>query len=271
MIKTHLQEGMENLKELFLGMMYSVREQVVDARTALINGDVDLAEIVNEREKAINRKELVIDKECEKVLALYGPVAIDLRLVLSIIEMNTHLERLGDLAQMIAEGVIRIPAGKVKKAIEILEISEMYEDVIDSLHMTISCFEEDDISNTPKILIKNKGIKARLANTKPAFAKLIKKHHEDAEFILTLFSISRAILRMLDMIDNVVEEIVFYVEAKIIKHKKKKHKKIEKHLHKKELESEESESELESGSDLQEQTTPETKPNQEDLPYKKEV
>lgn len=236
MTLSHLQESMDNLKDLFMSMMTSVREQLFDVKFALAQGDKDLAEIVDQRENAINRKELLIDKECEKILALYGPVAIDLRLVLSIIEMNTHLERLGDLAQMIAEGVINLSAKKLKSYSAELHIDEYCEKVVESFDMAIFCFENENIQNIPEILIKNRHVKKQVKESLNDFVKLLKEKPNDAESLLILYSISRAILRMLDMIDNIVEEIVFYIEAHVIKHKKKKHKKLARHIKSKELE-----------------------------------
>src|SRR4051794_6378361 len=65
---------------------------------ALCDGRPDLAAEVKQQEKDIDRREIAIESECLRVLALYQPVACDLRRVLTILRINRDLERIGDLA-----------------------------------------------------------------------------------------------------------------------------------------------------------------------------
>ena len=79
-------------------MWVLVLSQLRNAKSALVNSDSDLARVVISLEKRVNAFELKIDSDCENYIALFSPVAIDLRLVLSILKINKTLERIGDFA-----------------------------------------------------------------------------------------------------------------------------------------------------------------------------
>jgi len=98
----------ENLNQVGLEMLSLCKSQLEKANEAFKNNDSDLAEEVIFTESHINALDLKIEKDCEKFLALYNPVAIDLRFIMTVRKMNTDLERIGDHAYGISKYVVDI-------------------------------------------------------------------------------------------------------------------------------------------------------------------
>ncbi len=94
------------LKSRIIKMSSLVEEQLEFAIKAIDEENPKLAELVNEREDKVNKLDRKIEKTCQKVIALSQPVAMDLRLVMSALTINTNLERIGDLAENIARNYL---------------------------------------------------------------------------------------------------------------------------------------------------------------------
>src|SRR5689334_81547 len=103
---THLEEELASLKTEITEMWLMVISQLHKTKEALIQFDKDLAREVVATEKRVNAQELKIDRECENIIALFNPVAVDLRTVLAILKINNNLERSGDIAEGIAKYII---------------------------------------------------------------------------------------------------------------------------------------------------------------------
>src|SRR6478672_4331708 len=98
-----IEPELQALKDNVLDMLSLVRNQMIKCREAIHKSDVELAEDVIREEKNVNTQEIAIDRDCENILALYTPVATDLRLVLATLKMTNDLERIGDCAKSIAK------------------------------------------------------------------------------------------------------------------------------------------------------------------------
>ncbi|MEP7170315.1 MAG: PhoU domain-containing protein, partial [Bacteroidota bacterium] len=105
---THLDIELAKLKEDMLEMFQMVISQLDKSKNSLINLDKDLAREVIVTEKRVNSFELKLDRDCENIIALFNPVAVDLRFVLANLKINSNLERVGDIADGIAKFVIDI-------------------------------------------------------------------------------------------------------------------------------------------------------------------
>lgn len=102
----HTEREMLALREEVNQMWKLVISQLEKAKQSFLNGDVELAREIVSREKRVNAFELKIDSDCENYIALYSPVAVDLRLILSLIKISSTLERIGDFCDGIARYVI---------------------------------------------------------------------------------------------------------------------------------------------------------------------
>src|ERR1700676_4625755 len=100
-----LPRQIDGLKQKILYVGTLVEEAIAKAISALINRDGVLAEKIIANDDVIDRMEVEVEEECLKILALYQPVANDLRFVVATLKINNDLERMGDLAKNIAKRV----------------------------------------------------------------------------------------------------------------------------------------------------------------------
>jgi len=133
-----IEEEINALKGSISQMWALVHQQLYNAGEALLTGDKELAFKVMNRERRVNAFELKIDSDCEDIIALYAPVAIDLRFVLAMYKINTNLERLGDFAESIARFAGNMPVGEPidPELIKATRIEEMLKAVLEMMSVT---------------------------------------------------------------------------------------------------------------------------------------
>ena len=137
-------------------MLTLCKSQLDKAREAFVNHDTDLAEEVMNTEKRVNSLDLKIEKDCEKFLALYNPVAVDLRFIMAVLKMNAELERIADHAFNISKYVVEEDKKIAPHLLKALEFDKMYE-TLDSMidHITFA-YTEKDVKTARKVFKKDK-------------------------------------------------------------------------------------------------------------------
>ncbi|HHT04482.1 MAG TPA: phosphate transport system regulatory protein PhoU, partial [Bacteroidales bacterium] len=152
----HTEREMQSLKEEVNQMWKLVISQLEKARQAFIDNDIELALEIMSREKRVDAFELKIDSDCENYIALYSPVAIDLRLTLSLIKISNTLERIGDFASGVARHILDDDCNKVEpKLIEELQIEKMFDMLIGMLSDGFVALESENTKISGKILAKD--------------------------------------------------------------------------------------------------------------------
>ena len=223
---THLDTELQSLRTELTEMWMLVLSQMNKAKNALLNFDKDAATEVDINEKRVNVYELMIDRDCEDILALYNPVAIDLRFVLAVLKINYNLERIGDYAQGIAHIIKDMEVSFSKELFEKTGVIEMYEECISMLNDTLQAFDKEN--NQLALTIFKRDDKLDIINKKANsnIGEYIKMKPEDIEHGLNILSIVRKLERVGDQTKNISEEIIFFIEAKVIKHRTKKLKEL---------------------------------------------
>ncbi len=197
-----------------------VYSQVKKSEQALLTVDKELAYEIIAMEKKVDAFELLIDQACEDFIALHTPVAIDLRFILSCIKINTGLERIGDFAKGIANIVIVFTQKGIDRSFLIeTRVSEMFTEALSMLEITKRAFESDDSKLACKVFSKDDILDEINHAAVPCMANLIAQNPQMAEQALQLASIIRKLERIGDHCNNIGEEIIFYLEAKVLKHK----------------------------------------------------
>ncbi len=219
---TQLENEITSLKTEVINMWILVQSQMNKAREAMMQFDKDLAREVVMKEKRVNAFELKIDRDCENIFALYCPVAVDLRFLLAVLKINNNLERIGDIADGIAKYVIESPVNFDKKMLETTQVTRMYQDAINILMDTRIAFEKEDTILARSIFKRDEVLDTinRGANTN--IGALIKEDVKIMDEALYILSIIRKLERVGDQAKNIAEEIIFYIEAKVLKHQEVK-------------------------------------------------
>ncbi len=215
----HTEREMQSLKEEVKQMWKLVILQLEKAKQSFLNSDIESALEIMSREKRVDAFELKIDSDCENYIALYSPVAIDLRLILSLIKISITLERIGDFATGIARHVLDDDCNKVEaKLVEELQIEKMLDTLIGMLSDGFVALESENTKISGKILAKDEVVDEIYHNAINVLSDYMTKNSAYIRCGLKLILLIRKLERIGDHCSNIVEEIVFYVDAKVLKH-----------------------------------------------------
>ncbi|MET2986317.1 phosphate signaling complex protein PhoU [Aureibaculum conchae] len=210
------------LNETGYEMLILCKSQLAKAREALVNNDTDLAEEVINTEKRVNSLDLKIVKDCERFLALYNPVASDLRFIMAVLKINYELERIADHAYNISKYVVEEDKKVAPHLLKVLEFEKMYETIDSMMDYITFAYTENDVKIARKVFKKDKILDKINSNSFKTLEEEIKKNNTIIHQGLLLLSVVKKLERIGDLIKNIAEEIIFYVDAEVVKHKKKK-------------------------------------------------
>ncbi len=212
---------LKELKEQLNEMWKLVLSQLEKTKEAFMTHNTDLAYEVMSREKRVNGLDSSIDSSSEDYIALYAPVAIDLRFVLSIIKISDTLERIGDFANGICRQIIEEGYEQLEKSfIEELKVEDIFSIVTSMLYDSYAAFNSENTKIAGKILATDDQVDKLYSEALEPIANYIKTHPEHAIKALKTLIVLRKLERVGDHCSNIVEEIVFYIDAKVLKHKK---------------------------------------------------
>ena len=218
---THLETELSNLR-LELNEMWSlVISQVRESREALLKFDKDAASEILFKEKMVDVFELKLDRDCENIIALYNPVASDLRLTVAIIKIVLNLERIADFAKGIAKFVAKSPRDKINpELLKSTQVEELLTSALAMLTDAKTALDNENARMAITIFAKDSLIDEITKESNKVIGDYILKHPEEVDEALNMHNIIRKIERMGDHSNNIAEEIVFYIEAKVLKHNK---------------------------------------------------
>lgn len=215
-----IDQEIASLKNSISEMWALVHQQLYNAGEAMLTGDKELAYKVISRERRVNAFELKIDSDCEDIIALYAPVAVDLRFVLAMYKINTNLERLGDFAESIARFAGNLPDGEPVDPKLIIEtrVEDMLRELLSMLSLSQEAFEKESSEIASRIFLKDNLIDDINHQSTQIIADYIEQHPGSALVGLYMAGVIRKMERFGDHCTNIAEELIFYLDAKVMKH-----------------------------------------------------
>ena len=215
-MERHFEKELNNLKATLEKMARLCEESLQWATKALLEEDKISAEKTFANERIINSLEIEIDHGVADFFALFQPVAIDLRFMLSILKINNDLERIGDHCINIAQSAISYSSFHQKTGL--LELPQMLDITKTMLHDSCSSFFSKDLQLARTVLESDDSIdELNRSNTREAI-HLVKSDKTSIEMALELLRISRNLERIADLSTNIAEEMIFYLQARVVKH-----------------------------------------------------
>jgi len=215
----HIQRQIELLKQKILNVGGLVEESIANAITAMLNRDAKLAQRVITDDSVIDLMEVEVEEDCLKILALYQPVAADLRFVVAILKINNDLERIGDLARNIAK---RVNYLSKSDPIELpFSLREMTTKVQSMVKMSLDALVNGDQSMARQVCVEDDIVDDQRKMIAEHIISLIKKIPERTEYLLKLNSVSKHLERIADMATNIAEDVIYMVEGEIVRHRLK--------------------------------------------------
>lgn len=213
----HLEKELERLKKLIYSLSARVDESLELAVKSIQNGDIELAEKVMADDAMIDEMEIDVEEECLKALALYQPVAIDLRFIIAVMKLNSDLERIGDLAADIAKNGIAINrAAKPKIPLDLHQMSYLVKAIV---RKSLDALVNIDPYLAREVLKDDEEINEMKSEMKQEIIAALKRDPASAEPLMTMLIVTNRLERIGDHACNIAEDVIYMVEAEIVRHR----------------------------------------------------
>lgn len=220
-----VEDELKTIRQEVLDMWSLVYDQMSNVCEAIPTVDKEKAWDVLIREKRVNACELKLDCDIEDFLVLYNPVAVDMRFIVAMLKINTDLERIGDFAENIARFIIRQDGERIDAGLlAATRLKEMADAVLDMLSTAKTALEDEDLALANTLFEKDNLVDEINAASTKALADYIGQHPDKAAFCLDFKGVFLRLERTGDHITNLAEEIVFYIDAVVLKHSADKNK-----------------------------------------------
>ncbi len=215
-MSVHLRREIEQLKKQALSLSALVEEAVWLAVRAVQERDPRLAERVIEGDRAIDEREVMVEEECLKLLALYQPVASDLRFLVTVLKLNNDLERIGDLAVNIAERAKYLASQPpVSTPFDFVGMATKTRDM---LRLALDALVNVDPRAARDVCAKDDEIDAINRAMYGQVQRGIQADPSRVDVFITLLSISRHLERIADHTTNIAEDVLYMFEGRVVRH-----------------------------------------------------
>jgi phosphate transport system protein len=214
----HFQKELGRIKQmvLSLGMMVEERAQMV--KKAIDTLDGELARQIIGKDYEIDQMEIDVEEECLKALALYQPVAVDLRFLVAVIKINNDLERIGDEAVNIAERVAFL--SKQMPVPFPFDYTDMVEKAQEMLKKSLDSLVNMDLNTAYSVLTMDDAVDRNNREAYDAIKDAMKKLPEGNGMgcLVNMMFIARHLERIADHATNIAEEVIYMIEGEIVRH-----------------------------------------------------
>jgi phosphate transport system protein len=212
----HFREELTELQSKLLEMGALVESAIHNSVLALVDRDEDRAKEVMWNEALVNQKEIEIDELATRMLALFQPMARDLRFITAVIKINNDLERMGDLAVNITERALtlmREPA--VKPLIDIPRIADLAESMV---HRALDAFARHDAEMARDVLLSDDAVDRLRDAVYDELLSFMQEERSTVTRAVSLMFIAQNLERIADHSTNIAEDVLFAVKGIDVRH-----------------------------------------------------
>jgi phosphate transport system protein len=217
----HFHRDLENLQKDILSLSSQVEDMIDSAGRCLVEPNRELAQEVIEADKQVDQREVTIEEECLKMLALHQPVAIDLRRIAAVLKINHDLERIGDLAVNIvqrADCLHRRPDFRMPAKLE-----RMARLATSMVRGTLNAFVDSDVDGAREICLSDDEVDTINREIIEELIALMKQQPAMVEPAMHCFSATRHLERIADHATNIAEDVIYLVQGEIVRHRGRLH------------------------------------------------
>jgi phosphate transport system protein len=216
-MSVHLQREIEKLKKHLLSLCAVVEDQVQAAIEAFLQRDETLALGVERRDVDVDQREVEVEEECLKMLALYQPVATDLRLIIAVLKINNDLEQIGDLAVNIARKAAAVAA---EPALDVLfDIAGMWQKVHAMLRDSLDALVNTNAELAEAVHARDDEVDAMKRRMRLQIEEAARRQPELMSRLLKVLAVSRNLERIADYSVNIAEDVIYMVKGTIVRHR----------------------------------------------------
>lgn len=217
MMTKHLQRDLERLRRDLIEQFGAVEQMIQSAVRSLVERRTDLADEVIESDSEIDAKDILIEEECLKLIALHQPVATDMRWLITVVKVNAELERMADLACNIAERAKAIDLYPLFPVPE--EVTEMVQITTEMVRLSLDSFIERDSDKARQAIQRDDLVDTLNRVVIDQLLQMMKDQPDEIDPAVHCFSASRHLERIGDLAENIAEDVIYLVSGDIVRHK----------------------------------------------------
>ena len=221
-MSAHLQKEVEKLKKKLLSLSAIVEDTVFQVVRSLKERDAIAAQAVIDRDTEIDDREVDIEEECQKILALHQPVAMDLRFIITVLKINAELERIGDATVNIAERVLFLVGEESIDAV--FDFPGMTGSAQHMLRKSLDALISHDVKAAYEVIAEDDEVDAMNRQMYKQVEDGIRSRPDRVESLIHLLGVSRSIERIADHATNIAEDVIYLIEGKIVRHRTEQYK-----------------------------------------------
>lgn len=210
-----LTRAMHKIKKEILSLGAMVEDRFKKTIYAVKTNDLEQAGQIIETDYLVDAQEVEVEEECLKTLALYHPVATDLRLITAVIKINNDLERIADYAANIARRFKT--SGRSSNSFK-YDYTAMAEQAAKMLKLSLDALVSLDGNLAYKVREMDEEVNTMRNEAYSVMKDAIRKNPEKVEEIINMYLISRHIERVGDHTKNIAEEVIYLIDGEIIRH-----------------------------------------------------
>lgn len=215
----HLQREIDKLKKHLLSLCAVVEDQVQMAIEAFLQRDENVASEVEQRDTDVDQREVEVEEECLKMLALYQPVATDLRLIVAVLKINNDLEQIGDLAVNIARKAAAVAS---EPPLDIpLDIAGMWEKVQVMLHDSLDALVNTNAQLAEAVYARDDEVDRMKHELRMRIEAAARRQPDLMSRLLKFMAVSRNLERIADYSVNIAEDVIYLVNGTIVRHRER--------------------------------------------------
>jgi len=212
----YFHQDLEKLHGSILSLSGLVEEMIdLAARALCETGSKSLVDL-DEMDRQVDQREVAVEEECLKMLALHQPVALDLRRIATVLKINNDLERIGDLACSIAE---RSRALRQRPDFPLpSKLAKMFALASQMVRDALNAFVDFDADAARAVCRRDESVDQINREIIAELIRLMEQQPHMVEPAMHCFSATRQVERIADHATNVAEDVVYLVEGEIIRH-----------------------------------------------------
>jgi phosphate transport system protein len=208
------QHELTKLNKKLLTLSTMVEERVRKAAQVIESKDQEIIQEIIVSDYQVDEMEIEIEEDCLKILALHQPVARDLRFLITVIKINSEMERIADYAVHIAKRVDNISKFKHQAAVS-YDFSKMSDKVVAMLKNSINALVNGNANLAKTIFLDDDIVDTCRTQCYEDIKERIKKDPEHPGYHINTYLLARHLERIADRAVNIAEEVVYLVEGNI--------------------------------------------------------
>ena len=215
-MSVHLQSRIINLRRNLLALGALVEQRVANVIEVIRDGDVDLARKVRSGDAEIDQMQLDLEGECMRLLALGGPVASDLRMILTAMRVSNELERIADMCKGISKRVIRlVESGNYRYPPALVQMAEA---ALNMMRDVLVAFSNEDIRLCLEVRRADSYVDDLNREVVAWAREWIAENVECSGAAIELLAVSQRVERLADIVTAIAGDTVFLVEGRLVRH-----------------------------------------------------